>query len=100
MGAEIRAELRDDVQTYRQERGIPPGLAIVRIGGDAASGVYSKAILRIADDVGVQARLEQLPAVTSPDELRSLLLHLNTHESTQGIIEQMALPRQLTQKTV
>ncbi|HLG62992.1 MAG TPA: bifunctional 5,10-methylenetetrahydrofolate dehydrogenase/5,10-methenyltetrahydrofolate cyclohydrolase [Ktedonosporobacter sp.] len=100
MGAEIRAELREDVRRYMQERGQPPGLVIVRVGGDAASGVYSKAILRIADDIGVHARLEQLPAVISPDELRSTLLHLNHDNATQGIIVQMPLPAHLSQKMV
>lgn len=100
MGAEIRAELRDEVRAYVQERGIPPGLVIVRVGGDAASGVYSRAILRIADDLGVQARLEQLPEEASADDLRSLLVQLNTGQAVQGIIVQMPLPNHLSQKMV
>ncbi len=100
MGMAIRAELRKDVQAFTQLRNVPPGLAIVRVGGDAASGVYSKAILRIADDIGVKARLEELPALTSPDELRSLLLHLNSDTQVNGIIVQMPLPAHLAQKMV
>jgi methylenetetrahydrofolate dehydrogenase (NADP+)/methenyltetrahydrofolate cyclohydrolase len=100
MSAEIRGELRNDVQRYVQQQGKPPGLVIIRVGGDAASGVYSKAILRIADDVGVLARLEQLPALISPDELRSVLLQLNKDEATQGILVQMPLPAHLSQKMV
>lgn len=100
MSAEIRGELRNDVQRYVQQQGKPPGLVIIRVSGDAASGVYSKAILRIADDVGVQARLEQLPALISPDEFRSVLLQLNKDEATQGILVQMPLPAHLSQKMV
>lgn len=100
MGAEIKAELRNDVSHYLQLQGEPPGLVIVRVGGDAASGVYSKAILRIADEVGVNARLEHLPTLTSPDELRSLLLQLNTDRTAQGILVQMPLPPHLSQKMV
>ncbi len=100
MGNAIRVELREEVKRYVQERGQAPGLVIVRVGGDAASGVYSKAILRIANDIGVTARLEQLPALTSSDELRSLLLHLNADDATQGIIVQMPLPGHLAQKMV
>jgi methylenetetrahydrofolate dehydrogenase (NADP+)/methenyltetrahydrofolate cyclohydrolase len=100
MSAEIRGELRNDVQRYVQQQGKPPGLVIIRVGGDAASGVYSKAILRIADDVGVLARLEQLPALISPDELRSVLLQLNKDEATQGVLVQMPLPAHLSQKMV
>src|SRR2546421_2012817 len=100
MGAEIKAELRDDVRRYIEVTGRAPGLVIVRVGGDAASGVYSKVILRVAEEVGIKASLEQLPAITSSDELRSLLLQLNADAAIQGIIVQMPLPRHLSQKMV
>jgi methylenetetrahydrofolate dehydrogenase (NADP+)/methenyltetrahydrofolate cyclohydrolase len=103
MSAEIKAELRDEVRRFveRQgENGQAPGLVIVRVGGDAASGVYSKAILRVAEDVGVKARLEQLPANTSADELRALLVGLNNDQAVHGIIVQMPLPTHLSQKMV
>ena len=100
MGTEIKAELRDDVRRYIEVTGRVPGLVIVRVGGDAASGVYSKVILRVAEEVGIQASLEQLPTLTSADELRSLLVLLNNDESVQGIIVQMPLPAHLSQKMV
>lgn len=100
MGAAIKAELREQIRTYTELQGRPPGLVIVRAGGDAASGVYSKAILRVANDVGVAARLEQLSEQVSPDELRAMLLSLNNDEATQGIIVQMPLPAHLSQKMV
>ena len=100
LGAEIKAELRDEVRRYLQERGRPPGLAIVRVGGDAASGMYSKAILRVAEDVGVRASLEELPEQTSADELLAILKYLNVDETTQGILVQMPLPPHLSQQMV
>src|SRR5713226_9048104 len=84
MGAEIKAELRADVENYVREQGRSPGPVIVRVGGDLASGVYSKAILRVAEEV----------------ELRELLLQLNYDETVQGIIVQMPLPGHLSQKMV
>ena len=100
LGAEIKAELRDDVRRYIEVTGRAPGLVIVRVGVDAASGVYSKVILRVAEEVGIKASLEQLPTLTSADELRSLLVLLNNDESVQGIIVQMPLPAHLSQKMV
>lgn len=100
LGMEIRAELREDIRRYTETRGQAPGLVIVRVEGDAASGVYTKAILRIASDIGVQARLESLPGTASADELYALLLHLNSDAATQGIIVQMPLPPHLSQKMV
>ena len=100
MGMTLRAELRDEVRRYVRETGKAPGLVIVRVGGDAASGVYSRAILRIANDLGVTARLEQLPEQTSADELHLLLLSLNEDAAIHGIIVQMPLPAHLSQKMV
>jgi methylenetetrahydrofolate dehydrogenase (NADP+) / methenyltetrahydrofolate cyclohydrolase len=100
MSADLRTELRTDVARYVQESGQAPGLVIVRVEGDAASGVYSKAILRLANEVGVQARLALLPAQTSPNELRSTLTHLNHDNTVQGMIVQMPLPAHLPQEIV
>ncbi len=100
IGAEIKAELRGDIEKYVHEQGRPPGLVIVRVAGDTASGVYSKAILRVAEEIGLQARLDQLPTRISPDELRAILLQLNCDDSIQGIIVQMPLPGHLSQKMV
>jgi len=106
MSAQIRAELRDEVRRFAERQqaqgkeGQAPGLVIVRVGGDAASGVYSKAILRVAEDVGVNARLEQLPASTSADALRALLVRLNNDQFVHGVIVQMPLPAHLSQKMV
>jgi methylenetetrahydrofolate dehydrogenase (NADP+)/methenyltetrahydrofolate cyclohydrolase len=100
MGVEIKAELRADVQRYVEVRGRPPGLVIVRVGDDAASAVYSKAILRLANEVGIRAMLAQLPEHTSSEELRATLLQLDGDETTQGIIVQMPLPEHLSQRMV
>jgi len=100
MGVEIKAELRADIERYVREQGMPPGLVIVRVGGDTASGMYSKAILRVAEEIGLHARLDQLPTRISPDELQAILQRLNRDETVQGIIVQMPLPGHLSQKMV
>jgi methylenetetrahydrofolate dehydrogenase (NADP+) / methenyltetrahydrofolate cyclohydrolase len=100
MRAQIQGELREEIHRYMQEQGRAPGLVIVRVGGDAASGVYSKAILRIAAEIGVRVSLEELAVSTSSDELRALLLRLNADAAFQGIIVQMPLPAHLSQKMV
>ena len=100
IGAKIKAELRSDIAKYIHEQGRPPGLSIVRVGGDTASGVYSKAILRVAEEIGVKARLDQFPTRISADELCAILMQLNCDETVQGIIVQMPLPGHLSQKMV
>ncbi len=100
MAAELRDELRADVEKYARQQGSPPEVVVVRVGGDAASGVYSKAILRAAEGVGLAARLEQLPTRASAPELQALLQQLNADEQTRGVIVQMPLPGHLSQQMV
>jgi len=100
LAAELRAELRLDVETYIQQQHDVPTVVVVRVGGDAASGVYTRAILRAAEGVGMAARLEQMPARTSSEELQALLKTLNDDRPTHGIIVQMPLPGQLSQQMV
>jgi methylenetetrahydrofolate dehydrogenase (NADP+) / methenyltetrahydrofolate cyclohydrolase len=100
MAAELRAELRADVAKYVQQQGQTPEVVVVRVGGDTASGVYSKAILRAAENVGLTARLEQLPTRTSAEELQELLQQLNASAQTRGVIVQMPLPGHLSQQMV
>jgi putative two-component system protein, hydrogenase maturation factor HypX/HoxX len=100
ISAEILEQLRSAVRYTLEKQGQAPGLVMVRVGGDVASEVYSKAILRMAKDVGITARLEHVPVHTSADELRTLLLRLNHDQAVHGILVQMPLPAHLSQKIV
>jgi putative two-component system protein, hydrogenase maturation factor HypX/HoxX len=96
MSAEILEQLRNTLEKQRQA----PGLEIVSVGDDAASEVYSKAILRLAKDAGIHARLEHVPVHTPADALRALLVQLNHDQTVHGILVQMPLPAHLSQKIV
>src|SRR5690348_10172938 len=100
MRARVKEELQEDVARFARMYSTVPGLVIVRVGNDSASGVYSKAILRAADEVGLRARMDQLASRTTPDELRSAHIQLNNDVTVQGIIVQMPLPPHRSQKMV
>lgn len=100
LSAEIKTELKEEVQRFQQTYQRAPGLVVVRVEGDAASGVYTKAILRIAKELGVEARLELLPADTTTEGLRDALLRLNSDPAMHGVIVQMPLPEHLSQRLV
>jgi methylenetetrahydrofolate dehydrogenase (NADP+) / methenyltetrahydrofolate cyclohydrolase len=96
ISAEMKAQLRGEVHHFVEQQWQAPGLVIVLVGGDAASGVYSKAILRVAAEVDITARLVQLPVETSADELCTLLVQLNHDQAVHGILVQMPLPAHLS----
>ena len=96
MSEEIKEQVRAEVCHFVEQQGQAPSLAIVRVGGDTASLVYSKAIVRLAEEVGIQARLEHLPIHTSGDALHGLLMQLNHDRAVHGLLVQMPLPAHLS----
>jgi methylenetetrahydrofolate dehydrogenase (NADP+)/methenyltetrahydrofolate cyclohydrolase len=100
LGATIKVELRARASQRANELGWSPGLAIVRVGEDAASVVYTRQLLRVAAEIGIEARLVLLESEQTVDEtLRTEIIRLNTDARIQGIIIQMPLPTHLSQQT-
>ena len=96
----MQEQLHCEVRLNVEKQGLAHGLAIGCVGSDEASGVYSKALLRMAEDVGITARLEHLPVDTSADALRELLVQLNHDRAVHVMLVQMPLPAHLTHTLV
>jgi methylenetetrahydrofolate dehydrogenase (NADP+)/methenyltetrahydrofolate cyclohydrolase len=99
LGATIKEELKARAKKRAEALGWPPGLAIVRVGEDPASAVYTRQLLRVAAEIGIEARLISLESETTIDEtLREEIQRLNEDAHIQGIIIQMPLPAHLSQQ--
>ncbi len=69
-----------------------PGLAVVLVGADPASGVYVRNKRRACERVGIQPYDYDLPADTTDAELSSLIDRLNADPKIHGILVQLPLP--------
>ncbi len=100
LGAIIKEELKAKAKKRAEELGWPPGLAIVRVGEEAASAVYTRQLLRVAAEIGIEAQLLSLDSDHTIDEtLSEEITRLNTDAHMQGIIMQMPLPPHLSQQS-
>jgi len=100
LGAIIKEELKAKARARAEELGWPPGLAIVRVGEEAASAVYIRQLLRVAAEIGVEARLISLDSDHTLDEtLNEEITRLNEDAHIQGILLQMPLPTHLSQQS-
>jgi methylenetetrahydrofolate dehydrogenase (NADP+)/methenyltetrahydrofolate cyclohydrolase len=101
LGAIIKEELKIKAKQRAEALGWPPGLAIVRVGEDPASGVYTRQLLRVAGEIGIEAQLLTLDSDTTTDDLLcEEIQRLNSDQHVQGIIIQMPLPPHLSQQSV
>lgn len=95
IAAEVRAELQARVAALAQ-RGIVPGLAIVRVGDDPASVSYVRQKDRAAAGLGLRSQVFVLPSEVGEGELLSLLGKLNRDPVFHGVLVQLPLPPHLT----
>ena len=99
VSAAVRAEVAQDVQQLR-EKGITPGLAVIIVGDDPASRIYVNNKRKACAEVGIYSEEFSLPADTSQDELLALVQSLNGRSDINGILCQLPLPGDLSDKAV
>jgi methylenetetrahydrofolate dehydrogenase (NADP+) / methenyltetrahydrofolate cyclohydrolase len=95
MAAAVRAQVADDVRELASKHGIVPGLAVVLVGSDPASEIYTTAKKKMAAEVGIRSLAEHLPASTTEAELVELIARLNGDRGVHGILVQLPLPAQI-----
>lgn len=77
----------------RLARGLlPPGLAVVLVGDDAASSVYVRNKRKACHQVGFRSFDYDLPSSTTQAELFALIDRLNADVDVHGILVQSPLP--------
>src|ERR1051326_3814989 len=91
---QIHAVTKAEVDKLAQ-RGIKPGLGLVRVGDDPASVVYVGAKGKACEKLGIYSENHILPSNTTQKQLLELLDELNTSKKIHGILVQSPLPSQI-----
>ncbi|HMM22701.1 MAG TPA: tetrahydrofolate dehydrogenase/cyclohydrolase catalytic domain-containing protein [Selenomonadales bacterium] len=94
VAAGVKARLQEKVEALRQQ-GIQCGLAVVRVGDDPASRVYTNALVKLAGNIGLRADVRTLPGDMAEPGLLAVLGELNRDPGIHGILPMMPLPRHL-----
>ena len=95
----VRAEVAERAKKLIAQ-GLRPGLAVVMVGDDPASAVYTSAKAKAAEEAGMYSLNLRLPADTTQADLLSRVDELNSDVKIHGILVQMPLPKQIDPDTV
>lgn len=90
--AQIRAELKEEIDASLKEHTRPPGLAVILVGDNSASQVYVRNKQKACQEVGINSIVHILPADTGEDELLELIRDLDGQAEIDGILLQLPLP--------
>ena len=103
-GKEFAARVREQVGAHvarlTADHGITPGLAVVLVGEDPASGVYVAAKHKQTVEVGMASFEHKLPVDATEAELFALIDQLNADPAVHGILCQFPVPKHLDERRV
>jgi methylenetetrahydrofolate dehydrogenase (NADP+) / methenyltetrahydrofolate cyclohydrolase len=94
LAQKIRTEVAGRTAALKA-RGIAPRLAIILVGEDPASQVYTKHKVNDSTQTGLQATLETYPADMAEADLLARIQQLNADAAVHGILVQLPLPKHM-----
>ena len=100
ISADIRAEIKNEVEAIVAKGERAPGLAVIIVGEDPASQLYVRNKKRGCEEVGFYSEVYEMPAETTQEELNALVDKLNADEKIDGILCQLPLPKHLDENEV
>jgi methylenetetrahydrofolate dehydrogenase (NADP+) / methenyltetrahydrofolate cyclohydrolase len=95
IAAQVRAEIRDEVEAWTAAGNPQPGLATVLVGDDPASAVYVGGKQKACAEVGIAGFDHRLPQDAPHEQVQELLLELAADDRVSGILLQLPTPPQV-----
>ena len=89
----IEEKLKKDVESNIFLTKRPPGLAVIRIGEDPASGVYVNNKEKACSRVGIKSFIYHLKDTVEQKEVEQLITKLNLDKNIDGMLLQLPIPK-------
>ncbi len=94
IAGKIREELKERVRKLG-EKGVTPGLVMVRVGEDPASVSYVSGKSKASEQLGIYSETVLFPEQTGQEELLAKVEELNGEPKFHGILVQLPLPKHI-----
>ena len=99
-GKAVSLAVKTDVRDAIAKAGIEPCLAVILVGNDPASRVYVNNKKKACTFCGIRSLEYALPEETTQEELLSRIDKLNRDPAVNGILCQLPVPKQISEKEV
>ena len=87
----VRAEWKLRAEKLTQ-LGTKPGLAVIIVGDNAASGIYVRNKVKACSEIGIYSEVHAFSANAQQNEVLSCIQSLNENPNIHGILVQLPLP--------
>jgi methylenetetrahydrofolate dehydrogenase (NADP+) / methenyltetrahydrofolate cyclohydrolase len=99
-GLPVRAQIFERLKPRVKALPRPPGLAVVLVGEDPASGQYVRNKIKACSELGIYSEKLTPHATSTTEEILAIIDSLNQRPEIDGILVQMPLPKQVDARRV
>lgn len=100
VSSEVRKNITAEIEKFKEETGVTPGLAVILVGNNPASAVYVRNKHKACLEVGINSYEITMPEETLENELLSKIDELNNDPKVHGILVQLPLPKHISEEKV
>jgi len=100
LSAEIKSEIKAEVEKMQSEKGMVPGIGVILVGENPASKVYVASKERGCAEVGIKSESIKMPDTVSTEDVLAEIDKLNNRDDIHGILVQLPLPDQVDNEKV
>lgn len=100
IAADIRAEIKSDVEEIKTKTGKVPGLATVLVGTRKDSQTYVRMKKKACKKAGIASFGHDLPEDIGQEDLLNIVQDLNANPDVHGILVQLPLPDHIDEETI
>lgn len=100
ISADIKNEIKQEVDEMVRVKGVKPGLGVVLVGENPASKIYVKSKQRGCDDVDFKSESIKMDDSVSTADILAEVNKLNSREDIHGILVQLPLPQQVDKNQI
>ena len=100
ISAQIREELKSEIDKLKAAGRNVPGLVTILVGEDPASQVYVRSKIKDCEEIGMKTKAENHPADIAEKNLIDLVKKYNEDPDFHGILVQLPLPEHIDENKI
>ena len=98
--ADLRSNLKNEVDNLKKKFNRVPGLTVILIGEYAPSKIYVRNKEKSAVEIGLKSEIIKYPESVDEKTVLEKIGELNTDENVSGILVQLPLPKHINNKKI
>ena len=100
VAADLRSNLKNEVDNLKKKFNKVPGLTVILIGEYAPSKIYVRNKEKSAAEIGLKSEIIRYPDTVDEKTVLEKISELNKDENVSGILVQLPLPKNINNKKI